>query len=153
MRMTEATSTKTPKLGQLTKDGVYAGIALDGKQEIFVMPRDLSVLMTFKAARKAIKNLNLANAYGHNDWKIPDIGSLNVMQEMQNQGSLKGTFKTASVSDLTPCSGCYWSSTKFYNEPYIVRFSDDKYLSPSGDDDRISCRPVRLVACKNPLLV
>src|ERR1019366_9539170 len=98
--MSEATGANkvTLELGQLTKDGVYAGLTADGKQQIYAMPTDLrtrflkrSLTMTFSDASKVVEKLNEKNALGHNDWEIPNLANLHILQKNQNEGNLKGT--------------------------------------------------------------
>jgi hypothetical protein len=156
--MTEATNTKTPKLGQLTKDGVYAGLTADGKQQIYAMPKDLDVTKTFNDAAKAVEELNTANAFGHNDWQIGSLDVMRVLQKNQNEGKLAGTFKTASSSG-SDCPGWYWSSTphRAPNRAYPDGV-DDVHFS-NGDEywgykvfSRLNCRPVRLLPVAAPSL-
>lgn len=138
-----------PVVGQQTADGVYAGLTADGKQQIFAMPKDLDVTMTFNDAAKAVEKLNADNALGHNDWQIPAVENLRVLQKNQNEGSLKGTFKTVSSRDGSDCPVWYWSSTEVRDCPsYVwgVRFSDGLGDWDPKDYYRLSCRPVRLVA-------
>ena len=135
-------------LGQQTADGVYAGLTADGKQQIFAMPTDLGVTMTFNDAAKAVKKLNSNKALGHDDWQIPALENVRVLQKNQNEGVLKGTFKTA-VSSGSNCPDWYWSSTEDRGNSSnvrIVRFSDGTEGWDHKDDLRLSCRPVRLVA-------
>ena len=142
--MTEATL----EIGQQTADGVYAGLTPDGKQKIYAMPKDLDVVMTFNDAAKAVEKLNDKNTLGHDDWQIPSLENLRVMQKNQNQGKLTGTFKTASSSgSVFPV--WYWSRTPHRDYPThvdIVRFSDGYEGWDHKDLNRLSCRPVRLVA-------
>ena len=142
-------------LGQQTADGVYAGLTADGKQQIYAMPTDLDVTMTFNDAAKAVKKLNAKNALGHNDWQIPALDNLHVLQKNQNQGSLKGTFKTASSRDGSDCPDWYWSSTPHRDYPLLVdrvRFSDGNENWDTKDYFRLSCRPVRLLPVAAPSL-
>jgi len=76
-------------------DCVYAGLTGDGKQQIFDIPTDLSVAMTFNDGAKAVKNLNGNKTLRHDDWQIPNLGNLHLLQKRQNKGSLKVTFTTA----------------------------------------------------------
>ena len=86
--------------GQKMADGsIFVGLTADGKQQIFAMPTDLGVTMTFNAAAKTVEKLNADKAFGHNDWQIGSLDVMRVLQKNQNEGSLKGTFKTASWKD------------------------------------------------------
>jgi len=134
--------------GQKMADGsVFAGLTADGKSQIYAMPDDLDVTMTFNDAAKAVKKLNNNKALGHDDWQIPAIENVRILQKNQNEGSLKGTFKTASSSG-SGYPGWYWSSTEYrVVSSYVhgVRFSDGYELWYLKDYGRLSCRPVRLV--------
>ena len=137
-------------LGQQTADGVFAGLTADGKQQIFAMPKDLDVKATFNYAAAAVKNLNAENAFEHNDWHIPSLENLNILQKNQNEGALKGTFNTTNKKSLWDSfyPGWYWSSTvQPSNSSNVrdVRFSDGKERGNHVDLNRLSCRPIRLV--------
>ncbi len=137
------------KPGDEMEDGsIYAGLTEDGTQKIFAMPRDLGVTMTFNDAAGKAAALNAGKALDHDDWQVPDLECLRILQKNQNEGGLQGTFKTASG----PHAGYplwYWSSTENRDEPSkvgIVRFSDGgAEHSALKDDDWLSCRLVRLV--------
>jgi hypothetical protein len=127
---------------------IYAGLTPDGKQQILAMPTDLSVTMTFNNTAQAVRRLNAENTLGHNDWQIPALESMHVMQKNQNEGKLKGTFKTASASG-SDYPDWYWSSTPSRVYPTFVdnvRFSDGFEFWNYKGSYRLSCRPVRLVA-------
>jgi len=135
-------------LGQQTADGVYAGPTADGKQQIYAMPEDLDVTMTFNDAAKAVKKLNSQKVLGHDDWQIGNLEVTRILQKNQNEGALKGTFKTAASSG-SGFPDWYWSSTEDRDGPsYVhgVRFSDGDEDWGHKDIIRLSCRPVRLVA-------
>ena len=150
--MAEATNTKAPALGQLTKDGVYAGLTDDGKQQIFAMPEDLKTrflkrpTMTFNKAAKRVAQLNAHKALHHDDWQIPSLEILRILKKNRNEGKLKGTFNTVISIDA---SDWYWSSTKEPDAPYIMRanasFANGEEDYVIQDDYQLSCRPVRLV--------
>jgi hypothetical protein len=136
--MTEATL----EIGQQTADGVYAGLTADGKQQIFAMPTDLDATRSFNDAAEAVERLNDKNTLGHNDWQIPTQEELHVLHVNKDKGALKDTFKTAfSNSDH---ADWYWSSSP--SGMGGVRFSGGREGWHFKDDDRLSCRPVRLVA-------
>ena len=138
----------TLELGaKMTDDSVYAGLTADRKSQIFAMPEDLDVTMKFNNAAKAVKTLNSQKALGHDDWQIPSLENLRVLQKNQNEGALKGTFKTASCNG-SDCPVWYWSSThprliRFY--VHIVRFTGGGETLVPKAFHRLSCRPVRLV--------
>lgn len=136
--------------GTKMADGsVFAGLTADGKQQIYAMPTDLSVTLTFNDAAKAVKKLNADKALGHDDWQIPALENVRVLQKNQNEGALKGTFNTSNKGSSSVFPGWYWSFTEYRDGPSCVRgvrFSDGGELWNHKDYDRFSCRPVRLVA-------
>jgi hypothetical protein len=144
---------KVLKIGdEIIENGVvtaiYAGLTADGKQQILAMPTDLDVTKTFNDAAAAVYKLNADKALGHNDWQIPALDNLHVLQKNQSQGKLAGTFKTAAASG-SGFPSWYWSSTPDRDYPADVgnvRFSDGNELWTRKDGGRLSCRPVRLVA-------
>ena len=134
------------------EDGsVFAGVTPDGKQ-IYALPMDLGFTAAFNNAAKAVKKLNEKKALGHDDWQIPDLNALIVLQRNLDQASLKGTFKTTEKGiDGPSFSGWYWSSTerpdRSRNNMYCVRFPDGAQDWFHKDSiRRVSCLPVRLVA-------
>jgi hypothetical protein len=134
--------------GQKMADGsVFAGLTADGKQQIYAMPTDLDVTMTFNDTAKCVRQLNADKALGHDDWQIPVVENVRVLQMNRNEGALKGTFKTASSSGSV-YPGLYWSSTPDRVCTTCVdnvRFSDGSENWDLKDYSRLSCRPVRLV--------
>jgi hypothetical protein len=149
-------------LGQQTADGVYAGLTADGKQQIYAMPTDLDVTMTFNDAAKAVRKLNRNKALGHDDWQIPSLENVRVLYKNKDKGALKGTFNTygGNKGRGSDFPGWYWSSTEVRGHSssvYSVRFSgcyeDGVYEDWDHKDDfRLSCRPVRLVPVASPAL-
>ena len=143
------------ELGRKMADGsVYAGKAVDGKL-IFAMPNDLDVTMTFNDAAKAVKTINKNKSLGHDDWQIPSLENVRALQKNQNEGALKGTFKTAASSG-SDYPDWYWSSTEYRDDSsYVldVRFSDGDEGGGRKDGYRLSCRPVRLVAASSARFV
>lgn len=80
---------------------------------------------------------------------MPNLNTLKVLQRIHNKGDLKGTFTMWDTESGSSYSDWYLSSTEDrVNSPYVysVRFSDGDELLGSKYDDRLSCRPVRLVA-------
>lgn len=141
------------ELGAKMADGsIYAGLTADGKAQIFAMPTDLELMMTFNDAVKAVQKLNTQKALGHDDWQIPRVENLRVLYENQDKGALKGTFDDAAVRG-SGYSGRYWSSTEDRDDSswvYVVGFwggSENWYLK---DYVRFACRPVRLVEVPVP---
>ncbi|MGH9422572.1 MAG: DUF1566 domain-containing protein [Thermoanaerobaculia bacterium] len=146
------TSVAALKLGMAMTDGsIFAGLTADGKQYILAMPTDLDVTMTFNDAAKAVNRLNATKTLGHDDWQIPSLENLRVLQKNQNEGALKGTFNTASPNGPT-FPGEYWSTTGYTGSYNLSCFTHDVRFADAGenffhkDNFRLSCRPVRLVA-------
>lgn len=141
------------ELGTKMADGsIFAGLTADGKQQIYAMPTDLDVKMTFNDAAKAVKQLNTNNSLGHNDWQVPSRENLHVLYKNQNQGALKGTF-TKEAGRGSGFPDWYWSSTEDRVNPssvWVVRFSDGNGGWGHKDNYRLSCRPVRLVEASSP---
>jgi len=148
-----SSKTDTLKVGDVMKDGsIFAGLTANGKQQIYAMPTDLSVTLTFNGAVKSVKKLNADKALGHDDWQIPSLEDLRVLQKNQNEGDLKDTFNTSgNKGSGTGYPGLYLSSTEDRGSssyvPYVqgVRFSDGLESLNYKDRSRLSCRPVRLV--------
>ncbi len=150
---------ENPEIGQEMRDGsVYAGLTPDGKQRIFAMPEDIGVTKTFNDVAKAVDKLNTDQYLGRDDWKIAGVEVLQVLQENQNEGKLRHTFKEVAEDDEDG-ENFYWSSTKNPNDPnqlHIIRFSDGEHnigfknYDYSEEENPIKCRAVRLVPVKSP---
>ena len=141
--------------GTKIADGsIFAGLTVDGKQQIYAMPTDLDVTLTFNDAAKRVTKLNADKSLGHDDWQIPSLENLHVLQKNQNEGALKGTFiKEAGKGSDFP--QWYWSCTEFRDYSSFVlnvRFSDGYEDWHHKDSGRLSCRPVRLVPVTAPTL-
>jgi len=98
----------------------------DGKQQIFAMPTDLSVTQTFNDGAKSVKKLNVDKSLGHDDWQIPSLENLRVLQKNQDAGALKGTF-TKEAGKGSDYAVRYWSSTEDSDDSssvHLVRFPD-----------------------------
>jgi len=143
------------EVGAMMADGsVFVGLTADGKQQIYAMPTDLDVTMTFNGAAKAVKKLNSDKALGHDDWQIPALENVYVLYKNKNEGALKGTFNTSgNKASGSGFPDWYWSSTEYRDDPSIVwdvRFSDGNEVLHRKDGLRLSCRPVRLVEASSP---
>ena len=136
------------ELGAKMADGsIFAGLTADGRQQIYAMPTDLAVTMTFNDAAKAVKKLNNDKFLGHDDWQIPSLENLRVLYKNQNQGVLKDSFTKEARKD-SDSPDWYWSSSENRDDPslvWVVRFSDGYEGWILKDFLRLSCRPVRLV--------
>lgn len=147
---------KQPEIGDKMPDGsVFAGLTAGGCQEIYAMPADLDVAMTFNNAASCVQKLNADKALGHDDWQLPSLENLQILQKNQDVGALTGTFnqKKGSFFGLD-CPYLYWSSTRDLcrrEGTWAVRFSNGNESSVYNDDIfRLSCRPVRLVEVSRP---
>jgi hypothetical protein len=96
---TPANDTATPAAttglqpGDKMPDGsIFAGISPDTGKQMFAMPADAGVSLTFNQAAKYAKTLNGKNRLGHDDWRVPTEAELHVLFENGDKGALKGTF-------------------------------------------------------------
>jgi len=141
--------TEPKAIGAEMADGsVFAGLTDDGRQQIYVLPADLDLVMTFNDAAKAVEKLNAQKTLGHSDWQIPSLENLLVLYKNKNKGKLNGAF-TKSKSSGSDDPDWYWSSTEHRNDPscvWGVRFSGGYERWLLKDTIRLSCRPVRLAA-------
>lgn len=139
------------EIGQLMKDGtVYAGNTSDGIYQIYAMPEDLDVALTFNKAVKAVHELSSEEALGHDDWQIGSLDVLKVLFKNQDKGALKNSFNTVNEEKGFECRDWYCSSEisdNIRHRGYIerMRFSDGVHGLVHSDNARLSCRPVRLV--------
>ena len=97
--------------GDRIPDGsIYAGVSPDTGKQMFAMPTDACVAMSFNEAAKYAKKLNTENTLGHDDWRVPTKAELNVLFQNKEKGALKATFNvTGSFT-----AGWYWSSAPGY---------------------------------------
>ena len=105
-----------PKPGNRMADGtVYAGISPDTGKAMYTTPKDAPLTMKWNAAMEYAAQLD---ARGHEDWRVPTQGELNVMYN--NRAAIGGF----NVSGSDP-AGWYWSSSQFDNlTAWDQRFSD-----------------------------
>jgi len=105
-----------PDQGTTMQDGsVFAGLYDDDKQQLFAMPKELDVKMSFNDAVLAVEKLNAEKALGHDDWQIPSIEQLRVMNASRSfrRGYESAiTFKRSSSKD-SKYEAAYWSSTDY----------------------------------------
>jgi hypothetical protein len=109
------------EIGDEMEDGtIYAGISPDTHKPMYATPMDAGLTFTFNEAQEVA---SMVHANGHNDWRVPSKGELNVLWENRNKGKLKGTFNKTDQ---------YWSSS-LYDDGYGLwdqRFSDgNQYFS------------------------
>jgi hypothetical protein len=140
------------EVGTKIADGsIFAGLTVDGKQQIFAMPRDLDETMNFYDAREQVEKLNAGRVLGHDDWKIPNLEQDRILQKNQDKGALKHTFTREAGRNsgfgASTCPDRYWSTTSGNDctgGVCVVRFSDGSEGLGCMDFPRFSCRPVRL---------
>jgi hypothetical protein len=119
----DAEARTTPKPGDKQADGtVYAGLSPDTFKAMYATPADAPLTMRWKAAMEYAAKLD---AHGHDDWRVPTKGELNVL--FNNRAAVGGF--NVSGSNLT---GWYWSSSQINDSiAWAQRFSegnhDDSY--------------------------
>jgi len=140
--------TEPKAIGAEMADGsVFAGLTDDGRQQIYVLPADLDLVMTFNDAAKAVEKLNAQKTLGHSDWQIPSLENLLVLYKNQDEGKLSGAF-TKNKYNSYDFPDWYWSSTShhyYLSYVHVIRFSDGYDIWDAKDVNHLSCRPVRLV--------
>ncbi len=137
-----------PEIGDQMQDGsVYAGLTADGKRQIFAMPEDFDMTLTFNEAAKQVAKLNAGQALTHDDWEIPKLEYLQALRDNQNKGKFKDSFKVAAANRHNLLD-CYWSSGT-YGDPLtpVINFSGDEpgLVDKDSLDVNCNCRLVRLV--------
>jgi hypothetical protein len=123
-----------PQVGDRMADGtVLAGISPDTGKAMYATPADAPLTMKWKQAMEYAAKLD---AHGHNDWRAPTKGELNVL--FQNRAAIGGF----DISGSDP-AGWYWSSSQVFNYgAWAQRFSDGYQVSYYEDGDS-SLRCVR----------
>ncbi len=108
-----------PEIGDRMADGtVYAGVSPDTGKAMYATPADAPLTMKWEDAMKHAAKLD---AHGHQDWRVPTKGELNVLWENRDKGALRGTFNVTG----SPPAGRYCSST----EDYYVILAWDQHFS------------------------
>src|ERR1035438_1397603 len=111
----KAAANAEPKMDDKMPDGtVYVGISPDTGRAIYTTPADASLTMTFNEAKEYAAKLD---AHGHQDWRVPTKGELNVL--FQNRAAIGGFDESGSYP------GWYGSSSQnyFYYYAWVQRFS------------------------------
>lgn len=123
-----------PKPGDKMPDGmVFAGISPDTHQPMYATAADAPLTYTFNQAQKYAAKLD---AHGHNDWRVPTKGELNVL--FQHRAAISGF----NASGSHP-AGWYWSSSQYdVSYAWAQRFSDGNQVNHYEDFDS-SLRCVR----------
>lgn len=113
-------STEPPVGGVMKDRTIYAGTSPATGRDMYAAPADAPLTMTFNEASGYAKKLNADKHLGHNDWRVPSEGELNVLFENRNCGSLNGTFNETGALP----GGWYWSSTpRDYANAAMQRFN------------------------------
>ena len=100
---------------------------------MYVTPAEAPLTMKWKEAMNYAAKLD---AHGHQDWRLPSKGELNVL--FNNRAAIPGFNVTGSYPE-----GWYWSACEYLNwNARCQRFSDG-YLSTNDKDHRTSVRCVR----------
>ncbi len=89
---------------QMPDGSIYAGISPDTNKHMYVTAKSASLSMNFNAAAVYAEGLD---AHGHQDWRLPSRGELDVLSFNRDNGALKETFNTAGMGHL----GYFWSSS------------------------------------------
>jgi hypothetical protein len=98
--------TTRPGIGDAMPDGtIYAGICPDTGKAMYATPDDAPLTKTFNDAAKYAKQLNAQKFLGHDDWRAPTKGELNVL--FDNRAAIGGFNQTGALP-----GGWYWSSTQ-----------------------------------------
>jgi hypothetical protein len=94
------------KIGERTADGtVFAGLSPGTGKPMFAAPQDAPLTYEFNDAARYVEQLNAQRFLGHDDWRMPTKGELNVL--FNNRAAIGG-FNTSG--EKTP-EGWYLSST------------------------------------------
>jgi hypothetical protein len=123
-----------PKPGDWMQDGtIFAGTSPDTGKAMYATPFDAPLTYTFNQAKDYAAGLD---AHGHQDWRPPTEGELNVL--FKNRAAIGGFNETGSGP-----AGWYWSSSPYYNfDGWAQRFSDGGQ-DYDGRYDGLSLRCVR----------
>jgi hypothetical protein len=118
------------EVGETMPDGsIFAGFSPDTGQQMFAMPGDAGVAMTFNEATQYAQKMNAENTLGHDDWRVPSREELNALFKNRDEGALKGTVNLTGSYPL----GWYWSCTPFVDRgAYSQRFSDGVQYGAMG---------------------
>lgn len=132
-----------PKIGKKMLDGtVYVGGSPNAKP-MYTTPEDAGVV-DIMHAEKCIRKLNDQNAYGHNDWRLPDASEKETLLRAKDTGALSRTFNGQSELGRS-LSNCYLSSEDLTQETVLLERAEDGFRKrvrkKSGVDFVI--RPVR----------
>jgi hypothetical protein len=130
----DSSATAEPKTGDKMPDGtIYAGVSPNTGRAMYATALDASLTMTFNEAKEYASKLD---AHGHQDWRVPTKGELNVL--FNNRAAIGGFNETGSDP-----AGWYWSASQNGTwSAWAQRFSDGGQDN-SPKDIRSSVRCVR----------
>jgi Protein of unknown function (DUF1566) len=128
------TQRRGEKIGDKMPDGtIFAGVSPDTGKAMYATPADASLTMTFNEAKEYAAKLD---AHGHQDWRVPTKGELNVL--FNNRAAIGG-FNTGGSG---PASW-YWSASPSHEwTAWGQRFSGGEQLN-FNKDNHSSVRCVR----------
>jgi hypothetical protein len=127
------------EVGDRMQDGsIFAGLSPDTGNQMFAMPADAGILMTFNEAAKYAKDLNVAKTLSHDDWRLPTKAELDVLFQNREKGALKGTFRLTQFPHNS-----YWSGTLFNDAFAYHQCFDDSSRGVSNVGCVSSVRCVR----------
>jgi hypothetical protein len=109
-----------PEIGDAMDDGtIFAGISPDTHQLLYATPADAPLTYTFNEAADYARLLNAQKFLGHDDWRVPTKGELNLL--FANHAAIGGFDLSGS-----PPAGWYRSSSQSEHYPtaWAQRFSD-----------------------------
>jgi Protein of unknown function (DUF1566) len=93
------------RIGDKMPDGtIYAGISPDTHKPMYATSADAKLTYTFNQAQNYAARLSNLNANGHDDWRVPTKGELNVL--FNNRAAIGGF----NISGSGP-AGWYWSAS------------------------------------------
>src|SRR2546425_3898208 len=101
--------------GDRMPDGtVYAGISPETGKPMYTTPTDARLTMNWE---QAMEYATKVDAHGHQDWRVPTKGELNVL--FNNRAAIGGFNDTGRHP-----GGRYWSSTEAVLGAWDQRFSN-----------------------------
>jgi hypothetical protein len=105
----------SPESALKVRDGTVV-VGQNANDTIFTTPEDAG-RVDILLADKLIQKFNAENAYGHNDWRLPNDDEREVLIGLADEKALRNTFNTCHWPNRK-LSNCYLSSQD------LTRFSD-----------------------------